>query len=295
MTHSPDPSPSRTLLPGLAVLPGHLAWRAHARVIGALDEVLPPGVDLHAYAALLCLAGGATRSQQEIADAVSLSRTTIGRIAADLAGQGLVERVRNPDDRRSYLLSRTPAGAAAARRWRRHAEDVEDRLTVGFSDAEREELRRLLLAVVGDELSPEAPEALLDSIAFLVSRVHARLHRDLLQTLEPVGLEPRHFGTLMALTELGPVPQAELARSLGVSGASVVQIVDDLERRGLVERRRLPADRRTQVLHLRDVVPQVLAEARRRTEETLAVRLRPLGAAETERFTELLARFVVAA
>src|SRR4051794_41291317 len=66
------------------------------------------------------------------------------RVAADLAAQGLVKRVRNPDDRRSYALTRTPEGAAAARRWRRHAEDLEDSVTAGVSLDEREELRALL-------------------------------------------------------------------------------------------------------------------------------------------------------
>ena len=108
-------------------------------------EVLPPGVDIHAYAALLTLAGGATRSQQSIATTIDVSRTTMVKVAAELADQGLVERVRNPEDRRSYALTRTPEGAAAARRWRRHAEDLEEALTPGFSLAEREELRRLLL------------------------------------------------------------------------------------------------------------------------------------------------------
>src|SRR5689334_9529993 len=103
-----EASDSRRLLPALADLPGHLFWRSHARVALALGEVLPPGVDIHACAVLLALSGGATRSQQALAETVSVSRTTMVRVAADLADQGLVRRVRNPDDRRSYALTRTP-------------------------------------------------------------------------------------------------------------------------------------------------------------------------------------------
>ena len=58
-----EASDSRVLLPELAALPGHLFWRAHARVAIALGEVLPAGVDLHAYAALLALSGGVSRSR----------------------------------------------------------------------------------------------------------------------------------------------------------------------------------------------------------------------------------------
>ena len=210
-----EASDSRELLPELAVLPGHLFWRAQARVAGALAEVLPPGVDIHAYAALLALSGGVTRSQQALAETISISRTTMVRVAADLSDQGLVKRVRNPRDRRSYALTRTPEGAAAARRWRRHAEDLEDSITAGFTLEEREELRVLLLQVAEVDLSPDAPEPLRESIGFLITRVHQRMHREFAVALEPLRIEPRDFGTLVALEAAGPVSQAELARLHG--------------------------------------------------------------------------------
>lgn len=285
---------SRTLLPELAELPGHLVWRAHARVTVALADVLPPGVDIHAYAVLLALAGGVTRSQQALADTVSVSRTTMVKVAADLSEQGLVRRVRNLGDRRSYALTRTPEGAAAARRWRRHAEDLEDSITAGFTLAEREELRGLLFRVVEPELAADTPEPLLESIGFLMTRVHFWMHREFTAALEPLGIEPRHFGVLTTLTALGPIPQAELARSLGVSGASIVQMVDHLEQAGLVERRRLETDRRTQVLHLLPGAAEKLDRARALAAGTLDVRLGSLNGRESERLTALLARFVTA-
>lgn len=285
---------SRDLLPELAVLPGHLLWRSAARVHAALAEVLPPGVDLHAYAALLALGGGATRSQQELAQTIAVSRTTMVKVASALAGDGLVERVRSAEDRRSYALTRTPAGAAAARRWRRHADAVEAQVTAGFSAAERDELRSLLGRVAQDELSPEVPDPLRESIGFLVTRVHARTHREALAALEPVGVEPRHFATLTALTATGPVPQAELARRLGLSGASMVQIADELEQRGLVERRRPPADRRVQVLHLQPGAEDVLDEAGRVVHAQVGQVLATLSPTEVSRVVSLLRRLVTA-
>ena len=111
------------------------------------------------------------------------------------------------------------------------------------------------------DLSPGAPKELLESIGFLIVRVHFRMHRDFMPALEPLRIEPRHFGVLTALRATGPVPQAELARSMGVSGASVVQMVDDLEQRGLVERRRLATDRRSQVLHLLPEAEEIQEQA----------------------------------
>ncbi len=283
---------SQELVPGLEDQPGHLVWRAAARVTVHLDRVLPPGVDIHAYAALLTLAGGATRSQQSIADTIDVSRTTMVKVAGALVDQGLVERVRNPDDRRSYLLTRTAEGAAAARRWRRHAEDLEEALTPGFSLGEREELRRLLLGMLSGELAADTPEPLLESLGFLITRVHLRMHRSFSEMLAPLGIVPAHFGLLTAVATLGPVPQAEVSRRLGISGASVVQLVDQLEERGLVERRRLEWDRRTQVLHLRPGATDLLQQARDLSDETVASRLGSLGAAETKRLVPLLQRFV---
>ena len=119
----------------------------------------------------------------------------------------------------------------------------------------------------------------------------------LLAALEPLRLEPRLFGALTALSGTGPIAQAELARLLGISGATIVQIADTLEERGFVERRRDPgdpADRRTQLLHLRPGTPAVLERANTVEPATLAAGLHALTAAETRRLVLLLQRFVTA-
>lgn len=280
------------LHPALSDLLGHLAWRAAARVQAALAEVMPPDVDIHGYAALLALVDGRPRSQQELAETISTSRTTLARLAARLVTAGLVERVRSPADRRSYALTRTEAGAAAVETWRTHADALQERVTSGLSTEERDDLHRLLLRLADPDLSPQAPRELRDSTAFLLTRVHARMHREFQAILEPLAIEPKYVGALIALTATGPVPQAELARLLGVSGAATVQIADALEARGLVERRRDPADRRRQHLHLLPEAPGVLDRARRLaiTVPTLA----SLDPDERARLVGHLRRFVTA-
>ena len=290
-----DLSASRRLLPELARAPGHLIWRASARVSLALAEVLPPGVDIHEYAAMLALGKEGTLSQQAVADMVSISRTTMAKVATDLVDRGLVERVRNPADRRAYLLTLTPAGAKTARSWRRHAEELEEFIGSPFSEEERAELRDLLLRVVESELSPRTPEQLRTSTGFLITRLHFRMHRDFAAALEPLGIEPRHVGVLTSLKATGPQPQADLARSLGVSGASVVQMIDDLERRGLIERRRLATDRRIQVLHLLPEARPVLERAQKLSVEMVGVRLGTLTKKQSGRLVELLVRFITTA
>jgi DNA-binding MarR family transcriptional regulator len=285
---------SRELLPALAALPGHLFWRAQARVAAALVDVLPPGVDIHAYAALLALPGGVTRSQQSLAETISVSRTTMVKVAAELSAQGLVERVRNPEDRRSYALTRTQAGASAARAWQGHAHELEDAITASFTKSDREELHRLLVRVARADLAPDAPAQLMESIAFLISRIHARMHREFAAALAPLDLMPAQYGALTALQSLGPVSQVRLARCLGVSGAHVVQIVDDLEHRGLLERRRQTTDRRNQHLYLREGVDDVLEQATELGSRLADQRLEALSLRQRKRLLALLRQVVTA-
>lgn len=282
------------LLPGLSRHVGHLLWRSRARVQVALAEVLPRGVDLTAYAALLVLADGRARSQQELADLVRVSRTTMASVADRLAEQALVTRERNPEDRRSYVLVRTPAGERAAGGWHAHVAALEDRLTAGFSAAERGELRDLLRRGLDDEVDPAAPDVLRLSTGFLVTRLSMRMHADFAAGLEPLGVEPRHFGALAALSELGPVGQSTLARHLGVSGPTVVVMVDELEARGLVRRERDPADRRTSVLHLTAPAAALLPRAKRIAQRRARRGLAPIGPEGADRLVVLLRRFVTA-
>jgi len=282
---------SLELLPALADLPGHLLWRAHARVSLALADAGPDAVDLSVWAGLLAL-DDHTRSQQELADDLALSRTTMARTAADLVTAGLVERVRNPADRRSWALTRTSAGAEAAAGWTERVAALEAGLTPGFTAADRAELADLLLALlVSQDPAVSLPAPLRASLAFLAVRSHVLMHRTFSDALAPIGLEPRLFGALTALAATGPVPQHELGRALGTSSVSVVAMTDAMERHGLVERRRDPADRRTSLLHLTDRAPAVHAQAGRLAAASLDPHLTALGGAGQGRLTELLRRF----
>jgi DNA-binding MarR family transcriptional regulator len=122
--------------------------------------------------------------------------------------------------------------------------------------------------------------------------VHFRMHRDFASALAPLRIAPRHFGAITTLRSTGPIPQAELARILGVSGATVVQMVDDLESRGLLERRRLATDRRTQVLHLLPAANDVQVQAIEIGERMHRAWLGGLTKKQTDRLITLLQRFI---
>ncbi len=89
------------------------------------------------------------------------------------------------------------------------------------------------------------PRAIADNVGFLLARLGAISGSAFSEALEPMGLRPRHYAVLSALVE-----HPELSTQHGVGGclaidpSTMVAVADELERRGLVSRRRDPADRR---------------------------------------------------
>lgn len=79
--------------------------------------------------------------------------------------------------------------------------------------------------------------------------------------LAPLGLEPRQFGVLSRLATNEGKTQQAIAQLLGLNATRMVFLVDELERLGLAERRRNPADRRSHTLYLTDNGRQMLVRA----------------------------------
>jgi DNA-binding MarR family transcriptional regulator len=161
---------------------------------------------------------------------------------------------------------------------------AEAELTEKLSAAEHERLNELLRGLI-----EQPPPALADRTGFLISRASHRYHAHVDTALAPLGI--RLFATLARLGE-GVVSQRELADRLHVSTPVVVEIVDDLEARGLLERRRADADRRLNELHVtaagRDVLHtglQTLTAAH----EDLA---RPIGEAGDRELRSLLKKLL---
>lgn len=70
------------------------------------------------------------------------------------------------------------------------------------------------------------------------------------EVIRGVGLTESQFGALEALYHLGPLCQRELAGKVLKSAGNMTMVVDNLEKRSLVERRREGDDRRVVTVHL---------------------------------------------
>ena len=82
----------------------------------ATERLDPLGLSPRAWGVLSTLVESGPLTQIDLASALSIDRTAMVYLLDDLEGQGLVERVRNPDDRRSFLVHLTPRGERTQRK-----------------------------------------------------------------------------------------------------------------------------------------------------------------------------------
>jgi DNA-binding MarR family transcriptional regulator len=128
-----------------------LAWAAQSAQEVANQALEPLGLTVKHFGVMTFLRHEAERegergslSQQAIGERLRIDRTTMVSLIDDLERTGYVKRERNPADRRAYVITLTPAGRKAQTR----AEKAVDADALQFfgqlSDAERQELHRLL-------------------------------------------------------------------------------------------------------------------------------------------------------
>jgi DNA-binding MarR family transcriptional regulator len=100
------------------------------------------------------------------------------------------------------------------------------------------------LANQGGATPDGPPAALADRLGFLLK--HAQLDYQSFQrpALAPLELDGRLLAVLTIVAAEGPALQQRLSERLGVDRTTMVALIDALEQRGLVERRRDPVDRR---------------------------------------------------
>ena len=129
---------------------------------------------------------------------------------------------------------------------------------------------------------------------FLLARLGRSSMLAFAELLAPLGLHPKHFGLMRVLDAEGSLTQGELGRIAGVDPSTMVGALDELEAKGLIERRPHPSDRRAHEVHLtpaaQDAMAAVAAAASEHAERFFA----PLTAAERAELLRLLQKLAAA-
>ncbi|WP_433527868.1 MarR family winged helix-turn-helix transcriptional regulator [Micromonospora sp. CA-263727] len=119
-----------------AVLDTHQARGYHYRLLAALDETGPT-------------------SQADLGRHSGIDRSDIVATLNDLAGRHLVRRDPDPDDRRRNVVSITPTGRRELNHLQQALDTAQDTLLAPLDPAERQELVRLLDALLTHHSGPK--------------------------------------------------------------------------------------------------------------------------------------------
>jgi DNA-binding MarR family transcriptional regulator len=94
-----------------------------------------------------------------------------------------------------------------------------------------------------------------------MKRAFIVIQADVTRTLEPFGLRMVTYSALAIVGDNPGLSQSQLAAALAIERPNLVVIVDELEGRELVNRDRVPTDRRTYALRLTAEGARLLASA----------------------------------
>jgi len=130
------------LLASSTFLLKRLGFAAKERSMDSYEET---GLHPYHYAILLVLDDGSAETQGSIADALGYDRGQLVGLLDELEEQGLLERKRDPKDRRRHLVRMTADGTKTLRRLRALASRNEDEFLDPLSDEERAQLHTLLM------------------------------------------------------------------------------------------------------------------------------------------------------
>ncbi|RCV50083.1 MarR family winged helix-turn-helix transcriptional regulator [Marinitenerispora sediminis] len=141
-----DDAPASDAPAGTGTLLGQAARLAADEFAEALR---PHGLRPRDARVLAHIDAAGPRSQQEIGRTLGIDRTTMVGVVDHLTEKGLVERVRDPRDRRRYEVRLTREGTSVYRDHVAHlTRDADARLLAPLNTAERATLHRLLVRLL---------------------------------------------------------------------------------------------------------------------------------------------------
>ena len=136
--------PPKQLLSSTSFLLKRLGFAIKDRAHGAFEST---GLNPQHHGVLSVLEEGAPETQGDIADMLGYDRSHLVGLLDELEEHGLVQRKRDPADRRRHLVSLTPDGKDALARFRSIVRSFEKEFFAPLDAEQRETLHSLLLVL----------------------------------------------------------------------------------------------------------------------------------------------------
>jgi DNA-binding MarR family transcriptional regulator len=114
----------------------------------ATERLEPLELSARGWGVLSTLVEAGPLTQIELATTMAIDRTAMVYLIDELEGKGLVRRVRNPDDRRAFLINLTDDGKAVQRQASIALAGATNALLAPLDQAERQQLNALLTRIV---------------------------------------------------------------------------------------------------------------------------------------------------
>jgi DNA-binding MarR family transcriptional regulator len=137
-------------------------------------------------------------------------------------------------------------------------------------------------------MSTKPPPPLAERLGYLLKHAQLRFFELSASALAPLGVSGQEAAVLRAIDCPEPMSQGDIAIRMRIDRTTMVALIDDLERKGLAQRRQDPGDRRKNVVELTGTGRDILRRANQVAAEAEQTFLSPLAAEDRERFMTAL-------